>query len=134
LDKKTEELIRGYFAKAEAKLATAKKLLADGDYDDAVSRAYYSAFHAASGVLLSEGLTAETHSGLVNLFGMHFVKSGKFEKKIGKYLSNLKEERESGDYEVFSAVDQEEAKVALKEAEVFVEETEKYLKNLGLSF
>lgn len=133
MDKRTEELIKGYLAKSEEKLAVAKKLLEDGAYDDAVSRAYYAAFHAASAVLLSEGLTAETHSGLVNLFGLHFVKLGKFDKKFGKYLSNLKEDRESGDYEVFSAIDQEEAQIALRESEAFVEEMKKYLKELSVS-
>lgn len=134
MDKRTEELIKGYIAKAEEKLVTAKNLLRDGAYDDAVSRAYYSAFHAASAVLLSEGLVADTHSGLVNLFGLHFIKSGKFDKKLGKYLSNLKEDRESGDYEIFSAIDQEEAEVAVKEAEVFVGEMKKYLKTIGVQF
>jgi len=134
LDKKTEELIRGYLAKAEEKLVSVKNLIADGSYDDAVSRAYYAAFHAASALLLSEGLTADTHSGLVNLFGLHFVKSGKFDKKFGKYLSTLKENRENGDYEVFSAIDKETADSASVEAEAFVKEMKRYLSALGVNF
>ncbi|OGB89653.1 hypothetical protein A2625_05935 [candidate division WOR-1 bacterium RIFCSPHIGHO2_01_FULL_53_15] len=134
MDKKTEELIRGYLAKAEEKLVSVKNLIADGSYDDAVSRAYYAAFHAASALLLSEGLTADTHSGLVNLFGLHFVKSGKFDKKFGKYLSTLKENRENGDYEVFSAIDKETADSASVEAEAFVKEMKRYLSALGVNF
>ena len=134
MDKKTEELIRGYLAKAEEKLVSVKNLIADGSYDDAVSRAYYAAFHAASALLLSEGLTADTHSGLVNLFGLHFVKSGKFDKKFGKYLSTLKENRENGDYEGFSAIDKETADSASVEAEAFVKEMKRYLSALGVNF
>lgn len=77
-------------AKSLEKLAIAKKIFANRAYDDAVSRVFYAAFHAASAVLLSEELVAETHGGLVNLFGLHFVNSGKFDKKLGKYLANLK--------------------------------------------
>lgn len=86
MDKKTASLVEGYLEKAKAKLRVAEGLLKNKDYEDAVSRAYYSAFHAAQAVLLTEGLTATTHQGLVNLFGLHLVKTGKFEKKYGKYL------------------------------------------------
>jgi uncharacterized protein (UPF0332 family) len=51
--------------------------------------------------LLTEGEKTETHKGVVTLFGLLFVKTGKFSKELGKYLSNLKDDRESVDYEVF---------------------------------
>ena len=85
--KKNEELIKGYIAKANEKLGVAEMLYQEGACDDAVSRAYYAAFHAASAVLLSEGLSAETHAGLINLFGLHFVKSGKKFKSDGSFSS-----------------------------------------------
>ena len=98
MDFATKELIKGYLEKAERKLMVAEKLLRSDDYEDAVSRAYYAVFHAAQGLLLTEGERAETHKGLVTLFGLLFVKTGKFKKDLGKYLANLKDERESGDY------------------------------------
>jgi len=42
------------------------------------------------------------------------VKTGKFSRNLGKYLANLKDERESRDYEVFSYIDKETAETALK--------------------
>jgi len=36
------------------------------------------------------------------LFGMLLVKTGKFEKKWGKFLANLKDDREAGDYDALS--------------------------------
>ena len=47
MDKKTRSLIGGYLDKADAKLKVAKSLLKMKDYEDAVSRAYYAAFHSA---------------------------------------------------------------------------------------
>ncbi|KAA0246288.1 MAG: HEPN domain-containing protein [Ignavibacteriales bacterium] len=101
MDSTTEKIIKSYINKAENKLSVAQKLYDSKDYEDSVSRAYYAVFHASQALLLTEGEKAETHKGVVTLFGLLFVKTGKFSKEFGKYLSNLKDDRESGDYEVF---------------------------------
>jgi len=133
LDLATKELIKGYLEKAERKLKVAEKLLRSDDYEDAVSRAYYAVFHAAQGLLLTEGERAETHKGVVTLFGLLFVKTGKFKKDLGKYLANLKDERESGDYEIFSYIDRETAETAIEEAKEFIRETQAYLRGIVLT-
>ena len=69
-------------AKAKDKLRVGEQLLASGDYEDAVSRAYYAAFHCAQALLLWEGLSANTHQGVVSLFGLHFAKTGKLRKNL----------------------------------------------------
>ncbi len=68
-------------------------------------------YHSRQALLLSEGEKAETHKGVVTLFGILFVKTGKFKKNLGKYLANLKDDMESGDYEVLSYIDKETARV-----------------------
>lgn len=128
MDKQTATLVQGYIAKSKEKLRVAQGLLQNGEYEDAVSRAYYSVFHAAQAVLLTEGLTASTHQGLVNLFGLQLVKTGKFDRKFGKCLSNLKDDRENSDYEIYSGVDRETAKQAVTEAEEFITAAVTYLK------
>lgn len=127
MDKKIQSLLKGYINKAEEKLKMARKLFESEGYDDATSRAYYCCFHAAQAVLLTEGLSANTHQGLLNLFGLHFVKTGRFDNRFGKMLSNLKDDRENGDYEIYSAIDRETAQQAIKEAEEFLKEAKRYL-------
>ncbi|MDI6761163.1 MAG: HEPN domain-containing protein [Candidatus Brocadiaceae bacterium] len=127
-----KELIKGYIQKAEGKLGVARRLFASGDYEDAVSRAYYAVYHATQALLLTEGQRAETHRGAITLFSLLFVKTGKFNKNLGKFLANLKDDRESGDYEVFSYIERETAETALKEAEEFLEESKIYLKKIDL--
>lgn len=127
-----KELIKGYIQKAEGKLGVARRLFASGDYEDVVSRAYYAAYHATQSLLLTEGQRAETHRGVITLFGLLFVKTGKFNKNLGKFLANLKDDRESGDYEVFSYIEKETAETALKEAEEFLRESKIYLKKIDL--
>jgi len=116
--------------KAKQKLRAAEKLLDAHEYDDAVSRAYYAVFHAAQAVLLTEDLKADTHRGLVNLFGLHFVKTGKVDRKYGKYLANLKDDRETSDYEVFSPIDEQTAKRSVGEAREFLEFAADYINSL----
>lgn len=131
MDKSVKSLIDGYIQKAQKKLEVAERLLKSGDYEDAVSRAYYAVFHATQALLLTEGQHAETHKGVVSLFGLLFVKTGKFNKNLGKYLANLKDDRENGDYEIFSFMDEESAETALHEAKEFLKEAKKYLNGLG---
>jgi hypothetical protein len=127
LDKAQRELIRGYLEKAQAKLRVAKDLLAGKEWDDAVSRAYYAAFHTAQAALLTEGQRGDTYKGVVTLFGLLLVKTGKLDKKFGKLLSNLKDDREAGDYEALSYLDEETARRAVREAEEFVGAVGSYL-------
>ena len=97
--------------------------------DDAVSHAYYAALHAAQAVLLTEGQRGESHKGVVMLFGLLLVKTGKFEKKWGKFLANLKDDREAGDYEALSYLDENTAGRSVREAEEFVQAVERYGKS-----
>lgn len=132
MEQTTKNLVQGYLQKAEKKLSVAGKLFKSEDYEDAVSRAYYAVFHAAQALLLTEGEKADSHKGVVTLFSLLFVKTGKFNKNLGKYLANLKDNRESGDYEIFSYIDRETAGTAVEEAKEFVKEGKAYLTNMGL--
>jgi len=131
LDKGQQELMAGYLAKASAKLRAARELVKQHEWDDVVSRAYYAAFHAAQAALLAEGHRAETHRGLLTLFSLVLVQPGKFEKKWGKFLANLKDDRETGDYEALSYLDEQTACRALAEAEEFVRKIEEFLGQRG---
>jgi len=46
------------------------------------------------------GIESKTHSTLKSLFSQHFVKTGKFDKKYGRLLSELYDWRQKADYEV----------------------------------
>ena len=131
MDSTTKELIKGYLQKADTKLEVAKRLFKSGDYDDSISRAYYAVFHATQALLLTEGQRGVTHKGALTLFGLLFVKTGKFNKNLGRYLANLKDDRESGDYEIFSYIDKETASTGIDEAKEFIDEAKSYLKKLG---
>ena len=119
MDKAIQEEIQAYLRKSERRLKVAKHLHEQEEYEDAVSRAYYSIYHAAQAALLTEGLRADTHRGLAMLFGLHLVESGKVDKKFAKYIRNVRDDRETSDYEVYSGIDRETSETALREATEF---------------
>jgi len=133
MEQTLEVMLKEQMGKSEEKLGAAKALLKDEYFDDAISRAYYAVFHAASAALLSEGITVETHSALKTMFGLHFINTGKIDKKFGRYLNELKDVRENGDYDIFTGFEKSDAEKAIAEAEEFIGAIKDYFKNLGIA-
>ena len=95
---------------AEDKLKSAQILLSAGQWRDAASRAYYCAFHAASAVLLSRGLSFSSHGQTIGAFNREFVKTGLFPKESGRRLMKMQTDREAGDYRATSPFGEEIAR------------------------
>ena len=129
MDKAVQEEIRAHLRKADRRLKVAQTLHQQGEYEDAVSRAYYAIYHAAQAALLTEGLRADSHRGLTMLFGLHLVEKGKLPRKLAKYLRNVRDDREEGDYEVYSVIDKETSETALRETKEFVQAITDFLKS-----
>jgi uncharacterized protein (UPF0332 family) len=90
----TLELEKGDSALRAAKLCAQAAL-----WDDAVSRAYYAAFHHVQAILLSEGLESRSHAGEHHLFHLHFIKAGLVPARVGKLIAALQKFREQADHE-----------------------------------
>jgi uncharacterized protein (UPF0332 family) len=71
--------IKEIINKAERSLKSTFILLKGGDYDFAISRAYYSMFYMAEACLLSKGLSFSKYSGVISGFNQHFIKTGTFD-------------------------------------------------------
>ena len=54
-------------------------------YPATVERTYFTIEHAAAAMLLGEGIKTETHYGVKVKFGELFAKTGKVERRIGRY-------------------------------------------------
>ena len=132
MDSTSKALITAYLEKADQKLAVARRLLAASDHDDAVSRAYYAAFHAVRALLVTAGQNPTTHHGAVTLFNLLFVKTGKFDRELGRFFTNLKDDRETADYELFANVDRALAETAVMEASRLLAEATAYLRREGI--
>jgi uncharacterized protein (UPF0332 family) len=119
--------MRDLINKAEKFLRTAEHALNIKDYDSCVSRCYYAMFFMAESVLLTKGLSAYSHKGVISSFGEHFVKTGIFERNLGKALSDAFDKRLIGDYGIGFTVTEEETEEMLKIAKSFVYILKTYL-------
>ncbi len=120
--------IKDFIKKAEKFLSTAELTINTGDYDSCVSRCYYAMFFMAEAVLFTKGLRASSHKGVISMFGEHFVKTGVFERKLGRGLNDAYDKRLIGDYGIGFTATKEEAKDLLESAKNFVQITKDYLK------
>ncbi len=105
----------------------AARILADGGFfPQAVSRAYYAAFYAASEALLALGESRSKHSGVIATFVNLVVKQGGVEEEIGRALRSLFDERAAADYgdDIVSSV---HAEAALETASKVVAAIERWL-------
>mgnify|MGYP006268264241 CR=1 FL=1 len=89
---------------------------------------YYAMFYAAEASLLAEGIPTKSHSGLIQKFGLHLVKSGKIEAQYAKDLARAFEARQQSTYDFSQVKSLDEIRARYKEAEQFVTRIQALLK------
>lgn len=108
--------------------AAADLLAGQGFFRQAVTRAYFAAFHVAQALLAAHGLEAATHEGVQRLLGLHFVLPGELSKDAGRAISALLARRHEADYRLLVDVDRTTWDAARGEAVTFIAAAEEYLK------
>ena len=105
---------------AHEELQAAEQLLVSGIPRVALTRVYFAVFHAVRALLANTGIEPKSHRALVNLFGLHFVRTGRYEGKYGKFLASLQRFREDADYGLATWADDETARSELNQARKLV--------------
>ena len=123
----SNEDIKSFVGKARKFLESSKVLLEINDYDSVVSRTYYAMFLITEALLLTKNLAPKSHSGLISLFGEHFVKTDIFSKEMGKHLNRAHDKRLIGDYGTSIIIKKNEAQGLLNIGQDFVEKIVEYL-------
>jgi uncharacterized protein (UPF0332 family) len=114
-------------------LLAAETLLEAGLPNDAVSRAYYAAFHYARALLLLEGLEPKTHRGVVSLVAEILEKPGKLTSSSVTALARLQTFRGLADYDSRHRLSGERAAAEVNAARGFVAEARTLLGEASLS-
>ena len=127
--KLSSEALKGMLAKANGKLAAARRELKSGTPDEAVSRAYYAAYHAISAVLASQGCAFSSHAQTLGGFNARFVRTGLFPKDTTRILHRLFENRQTADYDWTVVVELESARRDVKDAAKLVAACRDYLEH-----
>ncbi len=110
---------RDELARADAALRAAEALLAAGLHADAVSRAYYGAYHYLRALLHTRALEPRSHAGALRLLNVEFIRRGTLPSSVNRVLAGLQRSRELADYDpsiTFAAMD---AEAILREAREF---------------
>ena len=107
-------------SRAEERLEEAKILFRKKHCNGAISRAYYSFFETAHAVLITKGISAKTHAGLITLFSLHFVKTKQIPVKFIRFFKQAKEAREEADYGLLKKFTKKETEKIIETAEEFI--------------
>jgi uncharacterized protein (UPF0332 family) len=132
MDEFVQKQVNAYLKRAHRALKTGHLVLDDEDYAFTVSRAYFATFYAVNALLATKGVEIRKHSGFVNAFRQHFVKSGLIEVEYGDLYGKIMRDRYDGDYSL-DDLSYETATRDLDWAERFVRRVEKLLKEIGAS-
>lgn len=105
-----------------------KTLIENEFWNTAVNRLYYSCYYIVSALLIMNEIKAQTHSGVRQLFGLHFIKTGKISRELGKFYSDLFDKRQTGDYDDFIDFDRETVEYLMPLAKELIDKLEKLIK------
>ncbi|MBQ3631813.1 MAG: HEPN domain-containing protein [Prevotella sp.] len=122
-DEERRALVTYRMQRARETWAETKIIIEDKLWYAAANRMYYSCFYMTSALLISYGLAASTHAGVIRMLGMHFVMTGIVSKELNSFYVHLFEMRQRGDYDDY---------IQIGSADVlpFVELAEKYMTTL----
>ena len=98
-DQERIDIVRYRIECAENTLGEIENLFALKYYNNAANRMYYACYYAVSALLIANGITTKSHDGVIQMFGLHFIRTGIFPAYYGKYYGQLFNERHTGDYE-----------------------------------
>ncbi len=126
-DQDRKQLIRYRLTRAKDTLREVDLHIENKLWNTAVNRLYYACYYAVIGLLVSKEITAQTHSGVRQMFGLHFVKSGIIDKELGKFYTDIFDKRQTGDYDDFVNFTKDEVVKMISPAQKLIESIEKTL-------
>lgn len=112
---------------AKERLESAKLLLDNNSYKDSIGRSYYAIFTAARALLAMDEEDFARHAGVISYFQKTYIKSGVFDVKYSRYISEAFQIRNNTDYADFYIVSREDAEEQYQRAVEFYDTIGEYL-------
>lgn len=120
-----DEEQRALLDASKDKLGVAETLLENGSLSDAVSRAYYSMFHAARAALLEEDSRPKTHQGVISELGR--LLRDDIDRDLISSMSEVQSLREDADYEPYFEIDESVAEDTIDKARELRDQIEEFI-------
>ena len=121
--------LAGYrMERAREMLDAAKDNLEIGQFKTSLNRSYYAIFHAMRAANILKGFDSSKHSGVIAFFNKEYLKEGILERNLSIIIKNSAFLREKSDYDDFFIASKKDAEKQLKDATIFLEKLEAYMK------
>lgn len=121
---------KNYFESAKERLKEARILKDTESFGGSIGRSYYAFLDAASAALNTKNIVAKSHTGVIELFSLHFIKTNLVDTKYIRWFKRIKKDREDADYKHEKIFTQQDAEEAYEEAVEFVNMIEKIFPKL----
>lgn len=121
------ELMNYRMEMAKERLDSAHIFLEHHNFKDSIGRSYYALFTAVRAILALDGVDFKKHAGVISYFQKEYIKTGVFEVRYSKYLSQAFQIRNNTDYADFFIVSKEDADEQYARAKDFYEMIKNYL-------
>ncbi|MDD4972195.1 MAG: HEPN domain-containing protein [Paludibacter sp.] len=102
-------------------LKEANVLIQNAFWNASMNRIYYACYYAVSALLLKANIDSNSHKGIRQMFGLHYIQKGLVSKDDGRLFSDLYDKRQTGDYDDFINYEEDTVKIYFKEAQGFIQ-------------
>ena len=119
-DEERKTMVGLELEKADRFLKQAGMMCDMEQWDIAANRYYYACFHAVQALFVYNGLSTRRHKGMLTQFGLHFIKKGIIEDRLGAFLTRMEQLREKGDYNCLFDVTKDELLTFVEPAQELV--------------
>jgi len=129
-----QTLFKYRLTEAEETLSDAKTLLESARSPrSVVNRAYYSMFYAVLALFIALEIEHRTskHSGIIGIFDKEIIHTGLLGREYSRLLHRMFDTRQECDYKEFVQVSQDDAVVAITQAEQFLSAIKELLAKKG---
>ena len=115
------DLVQHRVENAQKTLFEVDILVRNNLFNIAVNRVYYACYYAVSALLLYYNIKSRTHSGNIQMFGLHFINNGLITEASGDFYTKLYTMRHKGDYEDFIEYQEADVLVLLNPAKQLID-------------
>jgi uncharacterized protein (UPF0332 family) len=116
-----DQIVAFRLEKADKDFRAAKTLISAQDWEVAINRLYYAAFHAVSALLFKNDIKVKAHSGAKAMLELHFVKTSLLSIEWGRFYAQLFNERNDSDYEDFVIFTAEDVLPLVPQTQEFID-------------
>lgn len=87
----------------------------------AANRLYYAIYYAATALLINDGHSTRSHSGMITLIGQHYVSTGLLTKEEGRLVKRMFDLRQEADYDDFIDADEDDINLYYPQVKALIE-------------